>query len=104
MLINIISSGGCRGWEGNSVRLVKTEYTSVREYVIHEVLMNEYDLSYDESVSELDIEKNDSFGWSEYKDVIQFQDEEYNCEYVQFKPDNDYLEMIEEEVFRLESE
>ena len=94
MLIKESSSSSCRGWEGNSSGLIETEHTSLREYLIVEVIMYDYDMTREESIEELDGEQDDFGGWSGGDDEYDFEGEESTVSYRVFKPTQDYIDML----------
>ncbi len=94
MLVQINCSSSCRGWEDNSSDVIETDQTTLRDYIVVEMLMNEEGYSREESNEQLDTPK-DCFGWEVIdKDEISYEGEEVTVTYMTFKPDQEYVNML----------
>lgn len=92
MLVKISSSDSCRGWEGNSSRIIETEQPTLRDYIISKI-MDDYGYTKEEAIDELDAE-NDDFGWTEDGDDIHYEGEESCTTYESFKPSREFVNML----------
>ena len=95
MLIKTSSSSSCRGWEGNSSGIIETEHPTLREYLITEIIMYDYDMTREESIEELDSrDSNEWGGWTGKEDEYDYEGEECTVSYRVFKPTQEYIDML----------
>ncbi len=94
MLIQVSSSMSCRGWEENSSDLIETDEKTLKEYIIKEVLMDEWEYTREESIKELE-NKNGGFGgWELYGDEINYEGEESCVTYKVYVPTQEDVDML----------
>jgi len=94
MLIQSSSSSSCRGWEENGSDLTETDHKSLREYVLNEIIMYEYDMTIEESIEELDNNNCDFGGWNGDESQYNWEGEEGTVTYKIFKPTQEYIDML----------
>lgn len=94
MLIQSSSSSSCRGWEENDSDLTETDHKTLREYIINEILMYEWDLTREESIEKLDNDPDVCGGWEGDEDQYNWEGEEGTVTYKIFKPTQEYIDML----------
>ena len=94
MLIQSSSSSSCRGWEENTSGLTETDHKTLRDYILNEIIMYEYDMTMEESIEELDSDNDDWGGWDGDESQYNWEGEEVTVSYTIFKPTQKFIDML----------
>ncbi len=94
MLVRSSSSVSCRGWEENDSDLIETDHKTLREFIIVDVLMEDWEMSREEAEEEL--KESDGYGcWEVCSDTsINFEGEESCVTYSVYIPTQEDVDLL----------